>query len=176
MKKILLIITALLMVFTLYAQKIEIDEINPFNKRVILTSLEKINWKSPDYKLEVGMMLEGVEMSILLNWQCHEMVGAERDAKVVLTFDDASQIVLLNKAFSVSGSGKITSQNVPATTMGIQINAKGDFKALVDKELQTISIDTTSGEIVFPVSNEEVLSLRKLYEVFEKQLYKNKGK
>lgn len=172
MKKLLLCVAVLLMAVVAQAQKIELDEINSLNKRIILTSLEKVNWNSSDYQAEVGMMLDGSERSILLNWQCHEIVGAERDSKIVLMLDDDSQVILYNKAFSVAGSGKITSENVSATTMGIKIDARGDFEALKDKYIKSIHIETTSGEIVFPVSNEEAISLKKLYEVFDKQCSK----
>lgn len=176
MKKISLLLTILLSTLSIQAQKIETDEMNMYNKRIVTTSWEKVNWDSKDHKLEVSMMLEGYDMSMLLNWQCNEMVGAERDAEIILYFDDASQVVLLNKAFSVSGVGKITTKDTDHSKMGIQIDAKGDFKSIETKELQHIRIDTTSGEINFPITRDEALALRKMFAVFEKQVYKNREK
>ena len=172
MKKTVLAITILLISLSAQAQKIETDEMNVFNKRVITTTWEKVNWKSQTHKLEVSMKLEGFDMSMLLNWQSSEMVGAERDSEIILSFDDGSQSILHNKVFSVSGAGKITTKNVPNTQMGIQIDGKGDFKDIVEKELQNIQINTTSGVINFPVSTNEALALRKLFLVFEKQVFK----
>lgn len=176
MKKIALLVTILLTTLSVQAQKIETDEMNMYNKRVVTTTWEKVNWKSKNHKLEVSMMLEGYDMSMLLNWQCNEMVGAERDAEIILYFDDASQVVLLNKAFSVSGVGKITTKNVDHSKMGIQIDAKGDFKSMATKVLQHIRVDTTSGEINFPITQDEAMELRKMFIVFEKQVYKNREK
>lgn len=172
MKKILLFVSALIISASLQAQKIEQDEINSFRKRIILTSLEQVNWQSPDHQLEVGLMLEGSEQSMILNWQCHEMVGADRDARVVLLFDDGSETVLLNKKFSVSGTGKVKSENVSATTIGIKIDAKGDLTPLSTKQLNSISVETTSGKISFPVTVEEAAAIAKVYNVFEKQCAK----
>lgn len=168
MKKSIITILVMLSTLTLQAQKIVHDEVNEFNKRVINTSWEKINWKSADHKLEVSMMLEGYDKSILINWQCSEMVGAERNSEIILTFDDGSQAILLNKVFSVSGAGKITTNNVPPTQMGVQLDAKGEFGELVEKDLSEIKINTLSGEVRFPVNKKEAESLRKMYLLFDK--------
>lgn len=176
MKKTALLVIILLASLTLQAQKILTDEMNMYNKRVVTTTWEKVNWKSKNHKLEVSMMLEGFDMSILLNWQCSEMIGAERGAEIILYFDDGTQAILQNKAFSVSGVGKIASENVDRSKMGIQIDAKGDFSLIETKELQHIRIDTTSGEVNFPITKDEAMSLRKLFLVFEKQVYKNRDK
>lgn len=168
MKKSIITILVILSTLTVQAQKIVHDGINEFNKRIVNTSWEKVNWKSTDHKLEIGMMLEGFDKSILINWQCSEMVGAERNSEIILKFDDGSESILLNKVFSVSGAGKITTDNVPPTQMGIQLDAKGEFGELEEKDLTEIKINTLSGEVRFPVNKKESESLRKMYLVFEK--------
>lgn len=168
MKKLMLAILVMLSTLALQAQKIVHDEVNEFNKRVINTSWEKVNWKSADHKLELSMMLEGYEKSILINWQCTEMVGAERNSEIILLFNDSSEVILHNKIFSVSGAGKITTNNVPPTQMGIQLDAKGEFSELLEKDLQEIIINTLAGEVRFPVNKNEIEDLRKMYLLFEK--------
>lgn len=174
-KLFLIPLFAVLFPVFLTAQKVEYDKVNALNKRIMYTSWEKVNWNSETGKLEVCMLLEGHDMSLMINWQSQEMVGAERDSEVTLTFDDDSEIVLHNKAFSVSGAGKVHSKAVPATSMGIQIDAKGDFRPITEKTLKNIRIETTLGKVDFPVNEEEALALANLYNVFEKQYFKDRS-
>lgn len=164
---------SILLPISIFSQSIEEDKIIPsLNKRIIRTSWEKTNWGSDKNKLEISMLLEGRDTSLLLNWQCREMVGAERDARIVLYFSDMSTIALHNKAFSVSGVGKVASNNVSAATIGIQFDAKGDFRILKEKQLVGIRVYTTIGHVDFPIEPEEYIALKNLYNVFEKQILK----
>lgn len=170
MKKILLILSLLSLTCALSAQKVVYDKKNALNKRVMYTDWLTVNWGSDTHKLEISMLLEGKDVSLMLNWQCQEMLGVERDSKVILTFTDQLKVVLLNKAFSVSGAGKVETEHVSSSVMGVQIDAKGDLSAFADKTLQTITINTTSGEVVFPVTEQEAAKLNLQYMEFNTAL------
>lgn len=154
------------------AQTIEDDKINALNKRVMYTNWLKTNWGSDTHKLEICMILEGTETAMLLNWQCPEIVGVDRNSEIILTFEDGSEEILNNKTFSVSGAGKIHTSDVSQATMGVQINAKGDFHSISDKKLKSIKIATMSGDVDFPITDEEAGMLSKMYDVFAQQVEK----
>ncbi len=174
MKKILLVLSLLSLTCALSAQKVVYDKKNALNKRVMYTDWLPVNWSSDAHKLEVSMLLEGKDVSLMLNWQCQEMLGVERDSKIVLTFTDQSKVVLLNKAFSVSGAGKVETELVSSSVMGVQIDAKGDLSAFADKTLQKITINTTSGEVVFPITEQEAAKLNLQYAEFYAALMADK--
>lgn len=177
MKKILLGLSILCFSCTLNAQKIVYDKITEaLNKRIMYTDWTTINWASQAHQLEASMLLEGRDTSLMLNWQCKEMLGVERGAEIILTFSDGTQTVLQSKAFAVSGAGKVQTEHVSSSTMGIQVDAKGDLSVFVDKTLSNIRINTTSGVVDFPVSAQEAAKLNLLYEVFNTALISNKTK
>lgn len=174
MKKFLLALSLLSFSYAANAQKVIYDKMNALNKRIMYTDWVTVNWSSNSHQLEASMLLEGKDTSLMLNWQCKEMLGVERDAEVVLTFTDQTEVVLLSKAFAVSGAGKVQTEHVSSSMMGIQIDAKGDLTPFADKTLKNIKLNTTSGIIDFPVSEQEAAKLNLQYMAFETALISKK--
>ena len=174
MKKILSVLLLLGLSCVLNAQKVVYDKMNALNKRIMYTDWITVNWDSDSNKLEASMLLEGKDTSLMLNWQCKEMLGVERGADVILKFTDDTQVVLSSKAFTVSGAGKVQTEHVSSSMMGIQVDAKGDLTSFVDKTLKNIELTTTSGTIDFPVSEKESANFTLLYMAFEEALASTK--
>lgn len=183
MKKIIVLAICLLASISYSsAQKIKVDELDPFLKlRNVCTSFEKIcdntsgqlimgNW---DRRILLAIENRGGNEIIRLKWCVSDGAIIEKDALVLFLGKDGSVYTFKNKerSFSKRGAGVVGFRG--SAYLGIDMRIVGKLEDLVDKDLVAVRIYTTDGYVDFKTVKNCKKVISKLYKLYSKTITKS---
>lgn len=181
MKRITILVMCLLASISyVAAQKILVDEFDPFDKvRRVQTSFIKICDSSPGEKMismnkykQVWIAIENIGGGeyIRLKWLCNESIFIPKGEIVKFLDVNGKVYEMENLIGKLAERGEGVPGAYGSALLGVNLRLMGEPGILKGKNLKTIRIQSTDGYTDIEVDKKAVKKISKLYQVYQKAM------